>query len=86
MEIERIDALIAKLSGEVPAEWLALALQRLVPGLTCRQCDAEDVLEEPFRVGASFDLHLLDTAGHCIRVTADPAEAGAVLIAARQPA
>lgn len=83
VEIERIDALLAQLARDVPPEWLDQALRRLVPGLVCRHCDASDVLEEPFRALAEMDLHLLDTAGHCIRVTDDPAQATAVLIAAR---
>lgn len=84
--ISRIDALITALGGEGDAHTLEQALVRLVPGLACRHCDAADVLEEPFRQAGDIDLHLLDASAHCIRVTEDPAEATALLLASRVPA
>ena len=79
VEIERIDALLAQLARDVPPEWLDQALRRLVPGLVCRHCDASDVLEEPFRALAACEgaVLLIDVAAD------DPAQATAVLIAAR---
>jgi len=85
-ELARIDALLAALGEDAEAQGFDLALRRLVPGVTCRHCDASDVLEEPFRQAGSIDLHLLDASGHCIRVTDNPEEATALLIAGRQPA
>lgn len=83
-EIGRIDALMGAIGGDAAIDQIDEALRRLVPGLACRHCDASDVLEEPFRSVGLIDLHLLDTRGHCIRVTDDPAEASAVLLAKRQ--
>ncbi len=85
-EIARIDALLAALQGRGDAQTLELALQRLLPEVSCRRCDASDVLEEPFRRTHEADLHLLDASSHCIRVTPDPAEATALLIARKVPA
>ena len=81
--IARIDAFLATLGGEITPQVADLALRRLLPGIEMRHCDASDVLEDAFRETAEIDLHLLDTAGHCIRVTTDPAEATAILIAGK---
>ena len=80
IEIARIDAAIAAL-GAVDSAVLGQALGHLLPDIAMRQCDASDVLEEPFRIAAGADLHLLDTSAHCIRVTDDPAVATALLVA-----
>lgn len=84
--IARIDALLTAMGGEAESGTVAFALQRLVPGIALRQCDASDVLEEPFRAVGLCDLHLLDTTNHCIRVTDNPEEATGILLAARVPA
>jgi len=82
-DIARIDALSRALKESVEPASVAYALQRLVPDLTLRHCDASDVLEEPFRTVGGCDLHLLDTSEHCIRVTEVPAEATGILLAAK---
>lgn len=79
--IARIDALLSALGSDVAPETLEEALRHLLPGVECRRCDARDVLEEPFREAGRADVHLLDTSNHCIRVTDEPAEATALLIA-----
>ncbi|MEJ2409865.1 MAG: hypothetical protein P8Y58_08190 [Novosphingobium sp.] len=84
--IARIDALVAAIGGRADAGSVAYALQRLVPGFALRQCDASDVLEDPFRTAGACDIHLLDTSHHCIRVTDDPAEATGLLLAAKAAA
>ncbi|MCJ2185677.1 hypothetical protein [Novosphingobium beihaiensis] len=81
--IARIDALVAAIGDEADAGSVAYALQRLLPGFGLRQCDAADVLEDPFRAVRACDIHLLDTSNHCIRVTDDPAEATGLLLAAK---
>jgi len=83
LEIARLDALLAAVGAGVDISALDGALAQLLPGLGRRHCDASDVLEEPFRSHVSADFHLLDTSNHCIRVTEDPAEATALLIAAK---
>lgn len=85
-DIARIDALFGALGTGADPDTVAYALQRLVPGLALRQCDASDVLEEAFRAAGTCDLHLLDASGHCIRVTDSPEKATGILLAARLPA
>ncbi|MBT0668286.1 hypothetical protein HT136_07885 [Novosphingobium profundi] len=82
-DIARIDALVAALGDGARPQMLGVALQRLVPGVALRQCDASDVLEDPFRSAGPCDLHLLDVSSHCIKVTDDPAEASGLLLAER---
>jgi hypothetical protein len=59
------------------------ALRRRFPHLTWTRCDASDVTEAPFSSYSRFDVHLLDSAGHCARVTADPAQATGIILAKR---
>lgn len=80
-DIARIDALLAAVDAGVDIAALDGALTRLVPHVARRHCDADDVLEEPFRSHAAFDLHLLDISNHCIRVVAEPQQASALLLA-----
>lgn len=82
-DLARIDALVGTLGHGADAATVAYALQRLVPALALHQCDAADVLEEPFRSVGACDLHLLDVSGHCIRVTEEPDETTGILIARR---
>ncbi|MCJ1960870.1 hypothetical protein [Novosphingobium mangrovi (ex Hu et al. 2023)] len=86
IDLARIDALVQALGDRALPETLGVALRRLVPDLALRQCDADDVLEEPYRSAGACDLHLLDVSAHCIRVTGDPAEASGLLVAGRAPA
>jgi len=62
-------------------------LRGLKPGVTATRCDASDMADEiPFRSYAHCDLYLLDGRDHCVRVTADPAVATGLIIAAKEQA
>jgi len=56
-------------------------LRRRFNGLVVMRVDAHDVLDTPYRPGNSFDLHLLDTSNHCVRLVADPASANGIMLA-----
>lgn len=58
-------------------------LRRRFPHITWTRCDASDVTETPFRSFSRFDIHLLDSAGHCAHVTEDPAAANGIILAKR---
>ncbi|MDQ0505266.1 DUF6129 family protein [Xanthobacter agilis] len=64
------------LAGPVFAE-----LRQRLPKLSWTQCDASDVCEPPFLSFAAFDIHLIDTADHCVQITSDPARATGVILA-----
>ncbi|MEK6750179.1 MAG: hypothetical protein AABY83_13425 [Pseudomonadota bacterium] len=60
------------------------ALRLAFPGLVVTRCDAGDMQDEtPFRRFSQFDVYLLDTRDHCVRLTADPAHATGVVLAQR---
>ena len=59
------------------------ALRARFPHLAWTRCDASDVTETPFRSFSRFDLHLIDGSDHCVQITADPARATGIVLAAR---
>lgn len=58
-------------------------LRRETRDVVIMHCDASDVLEEPYRCCATFDIHLIDCSSHCPTVTGDPHKAGGLLLAWR---
>jgi uncharacterized protein DUF6129 len=59
------------------------ALRQRFPHIAWTRCDASDVTEAPFRTYSRFDIHLLDSAGHCAHVTTDPEHATGIILAKR---
>ncbi|CCB66869.1 hypothetical protein [Hyphomicrobium sp. MC1] len=58
-------------------------LRKRLPHLSWTRCDASDVIETPFRTYSQFDIHLLDAADHCVRITSDLAQATGIILAKR---
>ncbi|MGY3621726.1 hypothetical protein [Bradyrhizobium sp. USDA 10063] len=77
IEIERV--LVAAEADASPV----LELRRRFRQLAVTRCDASDVTERPFRTFPRFDLHLIDGCDRCVQITADPARAIGILLAAR---
>ena len=67
------------------ADPAALAdVRRDFPGLSLTRCDVSDLgVEQPFRQYQRFNLYLVDASDHCWRLTADPARATGVVVAAK---
>lgn len=82
-ELTEIDRLLA--AADAGASPFA-ELRRRFPHLACTRCDASDVTEVPFRSYPRVDLHLIDGSDHCVQITADPARATGIVLAARSPA
>jgi hypothetical protein len=60
------------------------SFRRDFPGLSLTRCDVSDLgVERPFREYARFNLYLVDAREHCWRLTADPARATGVVVAAK---
>ncbi|UVO30619.1 hypothetical protein [Bradyrhizobium arachidis] len=59
------------------------ALRQRYPHLSWIRCDASDLTEIPFCSIRQFDLHLLDSADHCARITDDPTRATGIVLAKR---
>lgn len=58
-------------------------LRQRFPKISWTRCDASDVVETPFRVYPGFEVHLVDTADHCVQLTTDPARATGIVLAKR---
>lgn len=81
-QLQRIEEfLLADSSPSVPA------LRTEFPGMPITRCDASDMRgEAPYKIFPLFDLYLLDTRDHCVRLTGDPASATGIVLAQRREA
>jgi hypothetical protein len=79
--LTKIDAAL----GEPDANSASLAgFRRDFPNLSLTRCDVSDLgVEPPFRQYPRFNLYLVDASDHCWRITADPARATGVVVAAK---
>jgi len=80
-ELTAIDELLSAPGAGVQ---VLAELRKQFPHITWTRCDASDVTEEPFRTYSQFDVHLLDCADHCARITADPVRATGIILAKRK--
>jgi len=84
MSVSEVDQIESWLSSQESASELLAAFRSRFPGRSLTRCDASDICEEsPFRRLANADLYLIDGRSHCWQITADPAIATGVLLAAR---
>ena len=58
-------------------------LRKAFPYLSWTRCDASDLTETPFRSYSRFDIHLHDSADHCVKMTVDPDSATGIVVAER---
>jgi Family of unknown function (DUF6129) len=79
-ELTEIDKMLSApdADGQVFAQ-----LRQRFPHLSLTRCDASDVAEDPYRTYSQFDLHLVDTADHCVQITGDPSAATGLVLAKR---
>ena len=71
------------LTSDIAGASAVAELRRSFPGLSWTRCDASDVTEAPFRTYPRFEVHLLDNADHCVRITTDPQQATGLIVADR---
>ncbi len=81
-ELERIAQTLDGM-GAHPESPLA-GLRERFPAVRFVRLDASDIEGSPVRSAKEFDLHLLDTRGHCPVLTEDLSIAGAVVISPRK--
>lgn len=72
------------LAGDAAAPNAVAQLRRALPRLSLTRCDASDVPETPYRSFPRFDVHLIDAADHCARITTDPEQATGLIVAVRK--
>jgi len=71
------------LSGDAVGAGAVAELRSQFPRLSWTRCDASDVTETPYRSFPRFDVHLIDAADHCVRITTDPQQATGLIVADR---
>ncbi|WP_439373374.1 hypothetical protein [Bradyrhizobium sp. DASA03120] len=59
------------------------ALRQRYPHLAWIRCDSSDLTETPFCSIRQFDVHLLDSADLCMRITDDPTRATGIVLATK---
>ena len=79
-ELNEIDGVLSAPDADVDA---FTQLRSRFPQLSWTRCDASDLTETPFRSYPRHDLHLVDRSEHCVAITADPARATGLVLAAR---
>jgi hypothetical protein len=81
---EALARIEAALSPQDADPFALLAFRRDFPALSITRCDASDLgVEQPFRQYHRFNLYLVDASEHCWRLTADPARATGLVVAAK---
>jgi len=79
--LTRIDAALSRPEADTAA---LAGFRHDFPGLSLTRCDVSDLgVEPPFRQYPRFNLYLVDASDHCWRLTADPARATGVVVAAK---
>lgn len=58
-------------------------LKGCFPDLTFVRLSASDIDEPPFRALDDYNLYLLDTSEHCVKITSNPSMASAIVVAQR---
>ncbi len=71
------------LSGDAAGASAVAHLRKKLPRLSWTRCDASDVSETPYRSFPRFDVHLIDAADHCVRITTEPEHATGLIVADR---
>lgn len=79
-DLVRIEAMLSApgADGRVFAD-----LRKAFPHLSWTRCDASDMTETPYRSYTRVDIHLLDSADHCVTMTIDPDRATGIVVAER---
>ncbi|MBK7665714.1 MAG: hypothetical protein IPJ21_19675 [Sterolibacteriaceae bacterium] len=82
LSFDLIDQMCGLAAASPGAREAAAALRAAYPGLQVTRVDAMDMRgEAPVRRLPSCDLFLVDSRGHCWKVTRDPHSATAVAVA-----
>lgn len=70
------------LEGDGPVAERIASLRKALPGVSLTRCDASDMdAETPVLETAGFDVYLIDTSEHCVRITTQPDAATGLIIA-----
>lgn len=77
-----IDQIRSLLEGEGSASERIANLRKAFPGISLTRCDASDMDNEtPALQVGNFDVYLIDTSEHCVRITTQPEAATGLIVA-----
>ncbi len=80
-----LDEIRTLLEGEGSAAERVASLRSAFPGVSLTRCDASDMdAETPVLETARFDVYLIDTSEHCVRVTTQPEAATGLILAEKR--
>ena len=73
------------LEGDGSAAERIASLRKSLPGVSLTRCDASDMdAETPVLETAGFDVYLIDTSEHCVRITTQPEAATGLIVAEKR--
>lgn len=74
------------LEGEGTASERVAQLRKAFPKVSVTRCDAGDMdTETPVLLTPGFDVYLIDTSEHCVRITTEPEAASGLIVAEKRP-
>ncbi len=80
-----LDDIRLLLEGDGSVAERIASLRRAFPGLSLTRCDASDMdTETPVLQTAGFDVYLIDTSEHCVRITTQPEAANGLILAEKR--
>jgi hypothetical protein len=80
-----LDEIRLLLEGDGSAAERIASLRKAFPGVSLTRCDASDMdAETPVLQTAGFDVYLIDTSEHCVRITTQPEAATGLILAEKR--
>lgn len=82
---DALKEICALLESEVPVAERVASLRKNFPGLSLTRCDASDMSNDaPTFETTDFNVYLIDTSEHCVRITTNPAAATGLIVAQKR--
>jgi hypothetical protein len=82
---DALDLIRTALEGEGSAAERIAGLRKALPGVSVTRCDASDMdMETPVLALAGFNVYLIDSAEHCVKITSHPGSATGVIVAEKR--
>lgn len=82
---DALDRIRSLLEGEGSAADRIASLRNTFPGVSLTRCDASDMdTETPVLQTQGFDVYLIDTSEHCVKITTQPEAATGLIVAEKR--
>ncbi len=85
ISVDALDQIRSLLESDGPVAERIASLRKAFPGVSLTRCDASDMdAETPVLETARFDVYLIDTSEHCVRITTQPETATGIIVAEKR--